>query len=161
QLVDVVPFGDQQPLWRGSFDPFNVRAAHKVGAPCGFDCRVDLWRPLFVVKVLVGHVDFGDVICRRLGLRVNALDRQAADTDARERGQRHCVACFHEIDPRCRGRTFDRETSLKYLFWEAIWAAIDSPALSFDHLVGARPRDLQSIATRAYGNPAFARPSTM
>src|SRR5262249_33598334 len=47
------------------------------------------------------------------------------------------------------------------IFWEAIWAAIDSPALSFDHLVGARPRDLQSIATRAYGNPAFARPSTM
>src|SRR2546428_6960857 len=30
------------------------------------------------------------------------------------------------------------------IFWEAIWAAIDSPALSFDHLVGARPRHLQS-----------------
>src|SRR6516164_3797107 len=35
------------------------------------------------------------------------------------------------------------------IFWQAIWAAIDLPALSFDHRVGARPRDLQSIVTRA------------
>src|SRR5262245_35204051 len=55
------------------------------------------------------------MICWRLGLRVNALDGQAADTDARERGQRQRVACFHEIDPRCGGWTFDRETSLKFL----------------------------------------------
>src|SRR5262245_65587853 len=53
------------------------------------------------------------MICWRLPLRVNALDRQAADTGARERGQRHRVACFHEIDPRWGAGRFDRKTSRK------------------------------------------------
>jgi len=103
KLVDVVPFGDQDPLWSSSFDPFDVRAARKINASCGFDRRVSFWSPLFVVKVLVGHVDFGDIICRRLSLDINASDGEATDTDARAHGQRHCVACFHKIDPRCGG----------------------------------------------------------
>jgi hypothetical protein len=99
QLVDVVPFADQEPLWSGALDPLDVRAAHQVDAARGFDRLVDFRHPLLVVNVLVGHVDFSDVIRRRqLGLRMKALDGKAADARADERGQYHRGVCLHQFD---------------------------------------------------------------
>src|SRR4029453_373643 len=65
QLVYVVPFGDQETLWRCAFDPFDVRAAHEVDAARGFDRFVGFRYPLLAKDVLIGQVDFGDLLRSR------------------------------------------------------------------------------------------------
>jgi hypothetical protein len=51
-------------------------------APRVFNCLVSFWGPLFAEDILVFRVDFDDVICGRLGLRMNALDSQPSDVGA-------------------------------------------------------------------------------
>ena len=52
ELVEVVPFGDQEPLGRGAFDALDVGAAHEVDAAGGSDRLVSLRAPLLVVDIL-------------------------------------------------------------------------------------------------------------
>src|SRR5262249_623974 len=70
----------------------------QVGAAGGFDRLVGFRNSLLVENVLVGHVDFDDVIRRRsLGLRMHALGGEAADASARKRGRYNRAVSLHGI----------------------------------------------------------------
>src|SRR6266702_5364329 len=108
-LIRAVPdLHDYAPLRRLTFDRRSVSGCKNTPA-VRLDHSLSLRGIVLHIGIRVCRLDLADVIDRRLGLCVEAMDRDSANSDARNHCQCHCIVRFHAFLPvRTRQRAYRR-----------------------------------------------------